>query len=326
MRPIHKSGGRKLTSPTQYTAAPVDGPKAHATSGRVSDQVTRPARDSMAASLIGFMQGRLSALIDGKIQSFPWRDWRGEFAIAQQLGLGLMEWTLDHERLAENPLMTPGGRREIRELSLKHEVQVQSLTGDIFMQAPFWTVNGTEREQRLGELDDVLEACAELGIKLVVIPLVDNGSMRNSEHEAVIVDAVATRAEFLRRNRMSIAFECDYCPAELARFIALNPADVCGINLDIGNSAALGYDVYEEIEAFGQRILNVHIKDRVYGGATVPLGTGNADIPRALRLLESSGYRGSYILQTARAQDGNHAGTLHRYFELAQQWVRDAQS
>ena len=86
---------------------------------------------------IGYMQGRLCPMVDGKIQSFPWRDWRTEFPVAQRLGVGLMEWTLDHDRLPENPLMTPQGRREIRALSSKYGVRVESLTGDIFMQAPF---------------------------------------------------------------------------------------------------------------------------------------------------------------------------------------------
>ena len=275
---------------------------------------------------IGYMQGRLCPMVDGKIQSFPWRDWRTEFPAAQRLGLSLMEWTLDHDRLIENPLMTPEGRTEIRDLSSKYGVRVQSLTGDIFMQAPFWKVSGALREQRLIELDLVLDACTELGIRFIVVPLVDNGAMCSPEHEAAIIDSFTDRADRLRRDHLVIAFECDYRPKDLARFIGRLPADVCGINLDIGNSAALGYDTAEEISAYGQRIVNVHIKDRVLGGTTVPLGTGNADIPRALRELVSSGYRGSYVLQTARAQDGDHESTLGRYLQLAQQWLHDAQS
>jgi len=289
--------------------------------------VSSAAREVMTDSFsIGFMQGRLCPMVDGKIQAFPWQDWRTEFPAAQRLGAGLMEWTLDHDRLAENPLMTPSGRTEIRDLSSTYGVGVQSLTGDIFMQAPFWKATGTLREQRLLELDLVLDACTDLGIRFVVVPLVDNGAMRDPEHEAAVIDAFTARADRLRRDHLVIAFECDYRPADLARFIGRLPADVCGINLDIGNSAALGYDTAEEIAAYGQRIVNVHIKDRVRGGTTVPLGTGNADIPGALRLLVSSGYRGSYVLQTARAQDGDHLGTLGRYFQLTQQWLRDAQS
>ena len=97
---------------------------------------------------IGFMQGRLSPPVDGKIQAFPWDRWRDEFAAAEKIGIGLMEWTLDHDRLAENPLMTAEGRDEIKALSARHGVRVLSLTGDIFMQMPFWRVAGATRDQR----------------------------------------------------------------------------------------------------------------------------------------------------------------------------------
>ena len=36
---------------------------------------------------IGFMQGRLSPLIGGKIQSFPWDNWECEFAIAESIDI-----------------------------------------------------------------------------------------------------------------------------------------------------------------------------------------------------------------------------------------------
>ena len=297
---------------------------------RLDPALTDAPSDVSAAGVaddlpIGFMQGRLCPMLDGKIQAFPWRDWRVEFPAAQRLNVGLMEWTLDHDRLAENPLITPDGRAEIREISSKHRVRVQSLTGDIFMQAPFWKVSGALREERLGELDLVLDACADLGIRFVVVPLVDNGSMSSGGEEDAVIDAVNVRADRLRRDGLVIAFECDYAAADLARFISRFPADVCGINFDIGNSAALGYDTAEHLDAYGERIVNVHIKDRVLGGTTVPLGLGNADIPGTLHALVSSGYRGAYILQTARAQDGDHEGALGRYFQSTRQWLRDAQ-
>lgn len=45
------------------------------------------------------MQGRLSPLVNGCIQAFPWSCWRDEFPLAQQHGFRLLEWTLDQDRL-----------------------------------------------------------------------------------------------------------------------------------------------------------------------------------------------------------------------------------
>lgn len=273
---------------------------------------------------IGFMQGRLSALVDGKIQAFPWNEWRQEFPRAKSLGLGRMEWTIDQERLCENPLMTEAGRGEILRLSLQNAIEIPSLTGDCFMQAPFWKAVGQAQEALATDLDLVLASSAALGIEFVVIPLVDNGKIETAEQEEILLRRLLDRSASLLRQRVKIVFESDLRPAELARFIVKLPAESFGINYDIGNSAALGYDCSEEIAAYAPRILNVHVKDRLRGGKTVPLGTGAAELAKAIRQIESSGYSGQYILQTARAADSDHAGALARYRDMAVRWIEDA--
>ena len=118
-----------------------------------------------------------------------------------------------------------------------------------------------------------------------------------------------------------MVFESDLPPLQLRALIDQLDPDCFGINYDSGNSAALGYNVAEEITAYGDRIDNVHIKDRLLGGTTVPLGTGNADLPQVCKLLQESNYGGQYILQTARATDGDHVGELCRYRTQLQQWL-----
>jgi hexulose-6-phosphate isomerase len=273
---------------------------------------------------IGFMQGRLSALVDGKIQAFPWDEWREEFPRAKALGLTRMEWTIDQNRLRENPLTTEAGQREIRELSGQTGVRIPSLTGDCFMQAPFWKASGNDREALIADLDLVLASSNAAGIEFVVIPLVDNGRIENAEQEETLLRVLRERAASLVERGLKIVFESDLPPSPLAQFIAKLPREMFGINYDIGNSASLGFDCAEEIAAYAPRILNVHVKDRLRGGTTVPLGTGAADLGKAIRLIEQSGYTGQYILQTARAGDGNHAGVLASYRDMAVQWLEDA--
>jgi hexulose-6-phosphate isomerase len=270
---------------------------------------------------IGFMQGRLCDQVDGRIQAFPWRDWQLEFALASRHSFGLMEWTLDQDRLNENPLMTPTGRAQIAALCETNGVQVRSLTGDCFMQAPFYKADGAQRQARIVDLENILTACADIGVRYVVVPLVDAGALETPEQETVLKSTLLSLVPRLRAYKMAIVFESDLGPAALARFIGDFPADVFGINYDIGNSASLGHDPTEEIGAYGNRILNVHIKDRVRGGTTVPLGTGNADFTAVFRALRRAEYRGDFILQTARAADGDHAGALCRYRDMARAWL-----
>ena len=52
------------------------------------------------------------------------------------------------------------------------------------------------------------------------------------------------------------------------------------VNYDIGNSAALGYDPIEELDSYGDKISDIHIKDRTLNGGPVVLGEGDADFEK----------------------------------------------
>ena len=271
---------------------------------------------------IGFVQGRLSPLVDEKIQAFPWNHWRDEFPIAGKQGFNIMEWTLDQDRLYKNPLMTEKGREEIKSLISKHNVSIPSLTGDCFMQASFFKASGNDRNSLLEDLNNIIQNCALLEIKFVVIPLVDSGRLENKSQEKSPKDEMEFIKPMLAETGIVICFESDFNPEKLANFVDRFEPKYFGINYDVGNSASLGYDPEEEIRFYGNKILNIHVKDRLLHGTTVPLGEGNADIPAVLKALILSGYKGNYILQTARAVNDDHVGVLARYRDQVSEWIK----
>jgi hexulose-6-phosphate isomerase len=271
---------------------------------------------------IGFMQGRLCERVDGKIQAFPWRDWESEFPVAAAIDMHLMEWTLDQELLHENPLMTTEGQEKILTLCQHHDLAITSLTGDCFMQAPFWKIDGQARTDLQSDFLAICRACATVGIRMIVVPLVDNGRFETVEQENVLTEFLLEHESFLSQHNLQVIFECDFIPAELARFIARLPAERFGINYDVGNSAALGFKPVEEFASYGDRVVNVHVKDRVLGGTTVPLKTGNADFDAVFAALAQKNYRGNFILQTARAAKGNHSEVLSSYRDMTLNWMK----
>lgn len=271
---------------------------------------------------IGFMQGRLCDCVNGRIQAFPWCDWEREFPAAAAVGLHLMEWTLDQERLYENPLMTEEGQARIRLLSERYDLAIPSLTADCFMQAPFWKASGKTRADLHADFIAICRSCAKVGIRTIVVPLVDNGRLETAEQENDLVKFLLARQSFLAEHRLQVIFESDFTPPELARFIARFPVEWFGINYDIGNSAALGFNPTEEFAAYGARVANVHVKDRVPGGTTVPLTTGGAEFDVVFAALGRQRYKGNFILQTARALDGNHAEVLRGYYCMTHQWMQ----
>ena len=263
---------------------------------------------------IGYMQGRLVDQIDGKIQAFPLHTWRDEFPVANRIGIKLIEWTLDDFLLEQNPFCTVSGQAEIIKLSDSFSLRIESVTGDCFMQVPFWKATGEEQVLLLAKLDLVIASSASLGVKYIVLPLVDNGGLENPRHRRELHQHLMLRREKLIHSGVFIAFESDYPPLQLLEFISDFPSDAFGINYDIGNSASLGIDPQMEIETYGPRILNVHVKDRELGGTTVPLGSGAANMKDVLIGLRKFKYSGNFILQTARAADRSHEQTLASYF------------
>lgn len=274
---------------------------------------------------IGFMQGRLSPVIDNKIQAFPWQNWENEFLSAYMIGLNMMEWTLDYENLYQNPIMTSEGKIKIKNLCKAYNFSIPSLTADCFMQFPFWKTEGRLKEELIADFKNVCRACIDNNIKLIVLPLVDNGAIENEKQKNSLINFFNSNYNFFEDNNLIITFESDFDPARLYEFLSEFNSDNFGINYDIGNSASLGYDPQFEISIYGNKIYNVHVKDRVLNGATVPLGEGNADFDKIFILLNENNYSGNYILQTARSNDGLHSLVLNNYKNMLKNWIANSQ-
>lgn len=277
----------------------------------------KPSSD-VEKTRIGFMQGRLSPIRNNRIQSFPWESWSTEFESAHSLDLPMMEWTIDSERFEENPLITTSGQSEIKSLTESHELTIPSVTCDYFMENPFWTAG---REETKKALTKIIEGMSSITAKYLVIPLVDKSSL------PVALQSEATKfffelTEVLENNNVLIAFESDFAPRKLSEFISDFDPQFFGINYDMGNSASLGFIPEEEFAAYGDRIINVHVKDRDRFGITVPLGTGDTDFESVFLGLKKLSYEGNYILQTARDQNGNHAKAIEMYADFVANLMR----
>lgn len=262
---------------------------------------------------IGYMQGRLSDMVDGKIQAFPKETWKEEMKLGSQNDLTIIEWTLDHEDINKNPFLNIEGQKEIKDLTKKHGCSILSLTGDCFMQAPLWKLDNSYEDRLTKEFFSVIQACSELGLEILVLPCVDSSSIQNQEEEERFIKFFIKNQNLIRDAGMKIAIESDFPPNKLDKFIRELPNDVFGINYDIGNSASLGYLPKEEITTYGDLIFNVHVKDRPYQGTTVPLGEGDANFQDVYKYLSSVNYQGNFILQTARAKKNNHLEVLLVY-------------
>lgn len=271
-------------------------------------------------SRIGFMQGRLSELVDGRIQAFPWDSWQNEFFLAKEIGIQLMEWTVDSKKIESNPILLSDEHTSITKLSNTNNISIPSVTDDFFMENPPWN---SDIEEIVSIHRNILAGMEIVGSRILVIPLVDNSTILNEAREAIFFEFIAQIESALREYSIKIAIESDFEPKKLSKFISKFDPDLVGINYDIGNSASLGFNSAEELDLYGDRVINVHVKDRKLGGTTVPLGKGSADLPMTIQLLEKIGYKGNYILQTARAEDGKHSEAIAKYVNMVGEWLHE---
>jgi hexulose-6-phosphate isomerase len=251
---------------------------------------------------IGIMQGRLSPRIDGKIQAYPAGTWQKEFEIAKEIGYAAIEWIVE-KPLEINALMSTSGIKEINQTILNTGVRIDFVCADIFMQQPLVRMSQEIREENKEHLKNILLNAKEVGAIGVEIPFVDASSIKSESEKHELISCMQEAFELAEEIGMKISLETDLNPTsfkELLDRINLNHVQA---NYDIGNSASLGFDPVEEIAAIGNRILNVHIKDRKLGSTTVPLGTGDADIKLSLSRLSEINYLGGITMQAARGTD-----------------------
>jgi L-ribulose-5-phosphate 3-epimerase len=253
---------------------------------------------------LAIMQGRLLPIGDGPFQCFPGDRWREEFPRAAEAGLDAIEWIYDVQGADVNPLATDPGLADMATLSRQHGIAVVSLCADYFMDRPFVRVAPEGAAELVAHLIWLIGRCHLAGITRVVLPFVDRSRIETPADEERILDVLARVLPVCATTGTELHLETALAPAAFVSLLDRVPDPLLRANYDSGNSASLGYDVAEELAAYGMRIGSVHVKDRIKGGGTVPLGTGNADLPALFSGLAGLPYQGDYVLQVARSTDG----------------------
>jgi L-ribulose-5-phosphate 3-epimerase len=273
---------------------------------------------------IAVMQGRLLPPSDGCFQCFPREHWREEFPLAAEAGLDAIEWIYDSSGESDNPLSTDGGLREMLLLSETWNTAVVSVCADYFMERPLGKASAAEQEERINKLLWLLDRCKLGGIRRVVLPFVDNSRIDSDLDEFQVVQVLRRVLAYAQNVDIELHLETSLDPQRFSSLLSKLPHPCLKVNYDSGNSASLGYDVREEVAAYGDRIGSVHIKDRVRGGGTVPLGTGDAEIPVLLSQMFRIGYEGDFVMQIARGEAGKELAWIRHNRELVLAQLRAA--
>jgi L-ribulose-5-phosphate 3-epimerase len=253
---------------------------------------------------LGVMQGRLLPKYAGRYQAHPIGSWQNEFAVAAGFGLNLIEFILDLNDADQNPLLNQAGLDEIVRLGKTTGVEVKTICADYFMDAPLHASDPKAAAESVAVLSQLITNAASIGVTDIVIPCVDQSSLKTAVSVARFCDQIGPLADLAGTRNLKLCLETDLGPQEFGALLATIASPHVGVNYDTGNSASLGFDPAEELAVYGNRITDIHIKDRVHGGGSIVLGQGDAQFDRFFAALASLDFQGPFIMQAYRDDEG----------------------
>ena len=253
---------------------------------------------------VGVMQGRLLLKYQGRYQAHPKDYWQEEFKSAKEIGLNCIEFILDFNDSELNPLLAKNGPEEILHISETTGVDVSTICADYFMEAPLHSEDLNVSLQSQKVLIRLLNNAQKLGVTDIVLPCVDQSSLQGQLSVDRFIKSLSPIVEIAEDNEINLSLETDLSPQLFVELLDRFNSNRISVNYDIGNSAALGYNPIEELDLYGDRITDIHIKDRELGGKSVLLGQGNANFDSFFNKLREFNYQGPFIMQAYRDEEG----------------------
>jgi L-ribulose-5-phosphate 3-epimerase len=253
---------------------------------------------------LGVMQGRLLKKYQGRYQAHPLGYWDSEFSNARDLGLDCIEFILDFNDSELNPLLSDNGTSEILQVVEKTGVNVITICADYFMEAPLHSEDSEVALLSQKILQKLLDTGYKLGITDIVLPCVDQSSLVGQKVINRFVENLYPLLDIAEKKNINLSLETDLSPHAFGELLNRFDSNRLSVNYDIGNSASLGFDPIEELNVYGHKITDIHIKDRVLNGGPIELGKGAADFKTIFKKLKEIDYKGPFIMQAYRDEEG----------------------
>tara|TARA_B100000900_G_scaffold281979_1_gene241260 strand:- start:448 stop:1224 length:777 start_codon:yes stop_codon:yes gene_type:complete len=247
---------------------------------------------------IGVLQGRLSEPSRGHYQEFP-DEWFSEFEALDVMGLHGIEWLITKDYSFNNPIYS--------DFKTIQDLPVLSICVDTLVDERI--TNRDFLEHNLVKLCKVIENSS---VNVLTIPVLDASDLNDDDARALFCESVRPIGDAFPS--VKFAFEAEMPPKKLNDIVSL--CDNFYVTYDTGNITSCGVEHDDFISFFADKIINVHLKDRTYDRRTVPPMTGDTDFDFIFKRLSDIGYTGPFIMQTARASNGQEFETIKKHKQI----------
>lgn len=204
---------------------------------------------------LSFVQGRLSEKVGTNFQHFPINNWQNELKVAKKIGIKSIEWIISD---TSNPIFNDISIFEISKLLKKNNLKISSISLDLMMAKPFYEWNKTDLEWVVKNINKSLK---KFNINRLNLPCEEGSRFYNYKNMNYFIKNLKLFIKKLNKNTL-ISIESDFSPKNLNSLLKKTKSKKVGINLDIGNIEANGYNISEFFNNFPKRIFGIHLKNR----------------------------------------------------------------
>ncbi|MCU6712402.1 sugar phosphate isomerase/epimerase [Paenibacillus sp. J5C_2022] len=188
---------------------------------------------------------------------------------------------------------------------LRSEVQALGL----IIPSMIVSINFNTISKMASDLARDLEYADELGVKWIVSPWIPVSEVPSMDEVNYLTEVLSRCGEQVRSAGMKYAIhnhESEFKVVDgttmLDRLLEQVPADLLGLELDIGWAALAGQDAGQYMHRYKERIAGVHMRDFESGRRDVELGKGKLDCDRLVGELCAAGIDNVYAEQEQFAE------------------------
>jgi len=244
---------------------------------------------------LGVIQGRLTPPDEG-FQECP-RDWQREFYELEKISLNHIEWIVTKDSFSTNPAFF----QDISKYPI-HTICADNVVSELICNKMFLQHN----------LLPICESAVKNNIRYVTMPLLEASSLESDSKVRSFIRAFSGIALMYPDLGFSLETELSLDRVEELLSIGEN----IFLTYDTGNTTSYGISHDEYITRFHDKITNVHIKDRTFGGISVRPPKGDTDFEEIFCKLKSKQYTGCFTLQTVREISGEEANTVRTHSKI----------
>ncbi len=209
--------------------------------------------------------------------------------LAEQIGLDGVEVSFNSG--SQNNLRSEEVRQQYLAEAKRRNVEISSLAIGEMNHVPYATDPRAE-----GWVTDSIDVMKRLGVHVILLPFFMEGEIKgNDSLQTAVIQRLKRVAPKAEKAGVVLGLETALGADDHLRILDRVGSEAVRVYYDVSNMLRRGYDIYKEIPQLGDRICQLHMKEK---GCL--LGHGDVDFVRVRKAIEAIGYRGWLVIESAR--------------------------